>query len=184
MTTPTPSQRTETSIARTAVLLAALAGALAWNVLQIGAPADEDALAAPPLTLPEARCNVASTDPQELEARSTQLAAAGHAGIERYPFRPSEGLASLALLLEASACAGQAGADAGGLDAQAQRFRRQLEIDYRDRLLRVERALVDGLPERARTDIEVLAAQLEDEDHPFALRMRNLRTELADDETK
>ena len=181
MTSSTPPPRSEASVARTAVLLAALAGALAWNVLQVGAPSSDDALTAPPLTLPEARCNVASTDPEELVARSAQLAATAHAGIERYPFRPSEGLASLALLAEASVCAGQAGADAASLDAQAQRFRRHLEIDYRDRLLRDERALADGLPER---DIEVLAAQLEDEDHPFALRMRNLRAELADDESK
>ena len=185
-TTPTPTPPAAKRNIRTTVLLVALTGALAWNVLQIGAGTESEALAAPPLTLPELRCGVGSPDPEELTARSTQLAAAARAGIERYPFRPAEGLSALAGLVEASACSAQAGADADAaiLGAQARRFFRRLEADHRDRLLRVERALADDQPRRARADIETLATQLEGDDGPFAQRLRNLRAALADGEPR
>lgn len=182
-TLPAPEAATT---ARSLALLGALVGALAWNVLQVDASTGDDALVAPPLTLPEPRCGVGSTDPEELLAHGARLAGAARARIDRYPFRAAEGLPALALLGEASACAAQAGADAeaAALGALALRFRQRLEADNRDRVLRVERALADDEPRRVRPEIDALAAQFEGEDHLFARRMRNLRAALTDDERR
>jgi hypothetical protein len=169
---------------RIGLLLATLVAALAWNARSHGAPSDDGMLGAPPLPVPAARCGMAPDDDAELSTHVRRLVATARASVDRYPFRPAEGLAALDLLEEAVACAALtaagAGVDLDALHAHARAFRRRVELDYRDRVLRVERALSLDQTQGVRADVEVLAAQLEGEDHPFALRMRNLRSRLAD----
>jgi hypothetical protein len=132
------------------------------------------------LRFSEARCAVASTQADELVAHATQLVGAARAHLDRYPFRVTEGRAALALLDEAAACTTQAGSDASDLETRSRTLRIRLQADFRDRVLRVERALVDDRPSRVRADVDALVALLDGEDHAFARRMRNLRAELAD----
>lgn len=165
---------------RTPLLIISLLGALAWNAQSLGAASDAGAPAAPPLTRPAPRCGLSTDDADELLARGRQLASAARARIDRYPFRAAEGLPALAMLGEAAACTAQAGVDGSALEARARTLRAHVESDYRDRVLRVERALRLDEPHRVRADIETLVAQLEGEDHAFARRMRNLRATLAD----
>lgn len=169
---------------RTTLLLAALIGASTWSALVLGARSDAVPLSAPKLTLPVARCELSTAEAAELVEHSRRLAAAARARIERLALRPADGLPALRVLQQAIACAAQAGGDTTALEASAQGLRSRIEADYRERALRLGRALELDEPDRARADIEVLAALLEGEEHAFARRVRNLRADLTDEASR
>ncbi len=177
----TPATNAAARAMQPLLLALALALLLAASFADLGrlAPAAER-VAAPPLPALEGGCDAS---PEAAAERARRAESSGRARIARYPFAAAEGLPALQALLEAEACFVLAHDDQGRARSalRARLWRSRLERDYRDHVLRYERALDTGRPALARADVCFLLALLSGHEGAFVAALKRLQLEL--DET-
>jgi hypothetical protein len=102
--------------------------------------------------------------------------------IERYPFRPRDGLRALRRLAEAAECyaLAQRLPERGALLAWKARFRARLERDYRDHVLRYKLALAAQRPALALASLDYLLELLESERGPLFAALQRARSAIGD----
>lgn len=159
--------------ARTPVLLAVTLVAMAGAMAQYQARHEVSRQAAPPaLRIPAMRCSA-----EKSRAKSAALDAerAGLAKIARYPYAAADGPKALDRLIEAERCY----AFAGDTEAQtrlalrAKHWQARIERDYRDHLIRYDRAIAVEQNDEAKREIDFLLAFLADYEGPFVNRLRS-----------
>jgi hypothetical protein len=149
--------------------------ALLPQLMADGAPTA--AIAAPRLATTGARCEGSTHTARE---RARRLEASAVAKIARYPFSPADGPDALSLLAEAERCFELAGDPLGRARAVARlaNFRPRLERDYRDHLIRYQRALAAEKTSLAQDDVTFLLQLLSHQDGPFTAQLRGAQREI------
>jgi hypothetical protein len=142
-------------------------------------PAERDLgrFSVPDLRMPATECSAPRSGAIR---RAEEAALAAAAKVSRYPYAPNEGLAALALLVEAERCHALA-ADpiaAAAARARAAGWHSKLASDFRDHLVRYRIALAADRRAQARSEVAFLLALLAHESPEFTSALRNEQREL------
>jgi hypothetical protein len=160
------------------LLVAAVAAVAAALAAGSDSRSRADALAAPELPVLDAHCEANAS---EAAQRAAEAARAADAHMARYPFAPAAGLQALAALAEARDCLALVTVPPANHDQLARRaanYRARLTADYRDRVTRVRRAVVESRLEPVRDDVAYLLELLSGQHGPFVAELRGLQLEL------